>query len=131
MGNGGGVQWSAERTRLELRMRGSIKRLQLDNQMLDATQPVVLAPASAAHAHSETAASLRGTDAPLVTFAVTRSFANSVTLAGPADSTTSLPPAGNHNAPTQVGHMASDASTSLPDSADVCGSCGFRQRSHG
>lgn len=98
------LQWSSERTRLELQMRGSVKRLQLDNQMLDATQPVVVAPASAAHAHSETAASLRGTDAPLVTFAVTRSFANNLTLNAPADSTTSLP-AGNHATPMVQVHL--------------------------
>lgn len=43
--------------------------------MLDATQPVVLAPASVAHARSETAQSLVGTN-ELITFRLVRSFAN-------------------------------------------------------
>ncbi|KAK9800258.1 hypothetical protein WJX73_008605 [Symbiochloris irregularis] len=90
------IEWSAERTRLETEMRGSIKRLQLDNQMLDATQPVVLAPASAAHAHSETAASLRGMDAPLITFAIVRSYANNATMNTTAgESAGMLPTAGS------------------------------------
>ena len=53
------MQWATEFTQLDVNIRGSVKRVQLDNQMLDATQPVVLAAATAAHAHSETAASLR------------------------------------------------------------------------
>ena len=53
------VQWATEFTQLDVNIRGSVKRVQLDNQMLDATQPVVLAAATAAHAHSETAASLQ------------------------------------------------------------------------
>ena len=109
------MQCSAERTRLEVHMRGTVKRLQLDNQMLDATQPVVLAPASVAHAHSETAASLRGADAPLVTFAVTRSFANSATISGTTDSTTSLP-AGNLGTPAaQVSGLRDGVHIGQPD----------------
>ena len=46
--------------------------------MLDATQPVVLAPASVAHAHSKTAQALTGQDTALIEFGVARSFANSV-----------------------------------------------------
>ena len=69
---------STERSHLEARFRGSIKRIQLDNQMLDATQPVVLAPASVAHAHSKTAQALTGQDSALIEFGVARSFANSV-----------------------------------------------------
>ena len=55
-------------------------------------QPVVLAATTAAHAHSETAASLRGADVPLVTFDVTRSYANNFT-AGPTGGQAA---AGNH-----------------------------------
>ena len=55
-------------------------------------QPVVLAATTAAHAHSETAASLRGADVPLVTFDITRSYANNFT-AGPTGGQAA---AGNH-----------------------------------
>ena len=43
----------------------------------DATQPVVLAPASAAHAHVEAGVS-RVVGQPLVRFGIVRSFANSL-----------------------------------------------------
>lgn len=43
----------------------------------DATQPVVLAPASAAHAHAEAGVSGAGQQ-PLVRFGIVRSFANSL-----------------------------------------------------
>lgn len=46
--------------------------------MIDATQPVVLAPATVAHAHSKTAQALTGADAALIEFGVARSFAYSV-----------------------------------------------------
>jgi hypothetical protein len=42
----------------------------------DATQPVVLAPASAAHAHAE--AGKAGGPTPIMRFGVVRSFANSL-----------------------------------------------------
>lgn len=70
------LQMSAEMKHLEARFSGSIKRVQLDNQMIDATQPVVLAPATVAHAHSKTAQALSGQDSALVEFGVARSFAN-------------------------------------------------------
>lgn len=63
---------------MEARFSGSIKRVQLDNQMIDATQPVVLAPASVAHAHSKTAQALTGVDSALIEFGIARSFAYSV-----------------------------------------------------
>lgn len=72
------MQVSAEIKHLEARFAGSIKRIQLDNQMLDATQPVVLAPATVAHAHSKTAQALTGQDSALIEFGIARSFANSV-----------------------------------------------------
>ena len=72
------MQVSAEMKQLEARLTGSVKRLQLDNQMLDATQPVVLAPASVAHAHSRTAQALATGDMPLIEFTVARSFANTL-----------------------------------------------------
>ena len=72
------LQVSAEIKHLEARFAGSIKRIQLDNQMLDATQPVVLAPATVAHAHSKTAQALTGQDSALIEFGIARSFANSV-----------------------------------------------------
>lgn len=67
---------------LEASFAGSIKRIQLDNQMLDATQPVVLAPATVAHAHSKTAQALTGQDSALVEFGISRSFANTVMRGG-------------------------------------------------
>ncbi|KAK9815754.1 hypothetical protein WJX72_009012 [[Myrmecia] bisecta] len=91
-------------TKLEAKMAGSIRRVQLDNQMLDATQPVVLASAPVAHARSETAQALVGGDGNLVSFKVIRSFANSMAalgLEGPGAST----PAGNHRArPARMPH---------------------------
>ena len=68
-----------ERTKLEAKLHGSIRRLQLDNQMLDATQPVVLAPTSVAHSRSGTAQTALG-DADLITFGMSRSFANNMAL---------------------------------------------------
>ena len=73
-------QVKGERTKLEARLDGSIRRLQLDNQMLDATQPVVLAPTSVAHSRSGTAHAVLG-DADLITFGMSRSFANNMALA--------------------------------------------------
>jgi hypothetical protein len=34
------LEWLLERRRIEARLEGSIRRVQLDNQMLDATHPV-------------------------------------------------------------------------------------------
>ncbi|BDA48868.1 probable vacuolar protein sorting-associated protein 13A at C-terminar half [Coccomyxa sp. Obi] len=83
----------AERTRAEAKLNGSIQRIQLDNQMLDATQPVVLAPASAAHAHAEAGKS--GGPTPIMRFGVVRSFANSlVSSAVESGSAPSSPVAG-------------------------------------
>ena len=45
--------------------------------MLDATQPVVLAPTSVAHSRSGTAQAALG-DADLITFGMSRSFANNM-----------------------------------------------------
>lgn len=72
------VQVSAEIKQLEAKLSGSVKKMQLDNQMLDATQPVVLASASVAHAHSKTAQALTDADAPLIEFVIARSFANTL-----------------------------------------------------
>lgn len=47
----------------------------------DATQPVVLAPASAAHAHSEVGKAKLGTPSALVRFGIVRSYANSLVSA--------------------------------------------------
>ncbi len=47
----------------------------------DATQPVVLAPASAAHAHSEVGKAKMGTPSALVRFGIVRSYANSLVTA--------------------------------------------------
>ena len=62
---------------MEARLEGSIRRLQLDNQMLDATQPVVLVPTSVAHSRLGTAQAALG-DADLITFGMSRSFANNM-----------------------------------------------------
>ena len=50
-----------------------MQKLQLDNQMVDAVQPVVLAPM----AQFRPTAPARATDAPLVTFHFVRSYAGS------------------------------------------------------
>ncbi|KAK9867090.1 hypothetical protein WJX84_006946 [Apatococcus fuscideae] len=71
------VKVKGERSKLEAKLEGSIRRLQLDNQMLDATQPVVLAPTSVAHSRSGTAQAALG-DADLITFGMSRSFANNM-----------------------------------------------------
>ena len=61
----------ALRTHLELTFSGSIHKIQLDNQMLNAVEPVVLAPDVSAKVHG---ASQEG---PMVTFGFIRSFAGS------------------------------------------------------
>lgn len=58
----------------QARLSGSIQRVQLDNQMLDAFRPVVLAPAGAAGAGAGGA--VAGAEA-LVRFSLVRSYANS------------------------------------------------------
>ena len=59
-----------------------LQRVQLDNQMMEATQPVVLAPAASTRTGKTATES-----PPLVRFGITRSFANAVTasIAGPVD----------------------------------------------
>ena len=92
------VQVSGHITRLEATLSGSIRRVQLDNQMLDATQPVVLASASVAHARSDTAQSLGGDEGPLVSFGMTRSFANTIVASGESNSAGANPSPGNRMA---------------------------------
>ena len=59
------LRGSAVSSRLQLTVEGEVRKVQLDNQMLDAIQPVVLAPAANYHA----AGALRGTEEPpLITF---------------------------------------------------------------
>ena len=89
------LQVSGHITRLEATLSGSIRRVQLDNQMLDATQPVVLASASVAHARSDTAQSLVGDEGPLISFGLTRSFANTIVASGESNSAGSNPTPGN------------------------------------
>ena len=94
------VQVSGHVTRLEATLTGSIRRLQLDNQLLDATQPVVLASASVAHARSATAQSLVGDTGPLISFGFTRSFANTIVASGESNSAASNPAQGNRSSQT-------------------------------
>ncbi|KAL0018632.1 hypothetical protein WJX77_009530 [Trebouxia sp. C0004] len=91
------LQASGHITRLEATLTGSIRRLQLDNQLLDATQPVVLASASVAHARSDTAQSLVGDTGPLISFGFTRSFANTIVASGESNSVASNPAQGNRS----------------------------------
>ena len=97
------LQVSGHSTKLEARLSGSIQRLQLDNQMLDASQPVVLAPASAAHAHSKTAQSLVGGDTALVTFGCTRSYANALAAAAEPSNRDGMEVSGNAMPASDVG----------------------------
>ena len=97
------LQVSGHSTKLEARLSGSIQRLQLDNQMLDASQPVVLAPASAAHAHSKTAQSLVGGDTALVTFGCTRSYANALAAAAEPSNRDGMEVSGNAMPANDVG----------------------------
>jgi hypothetical protein len=60
--------------------------------MQDATQPVVLAPASAAHAHAEVGKAKAKQATPLVRFGIVRSYANSL-VAAKSDSSPSSPAA--------------------------------------
>jgi len=94
------VQASGHITRLEATLTGSIRRLQLDNQLLDATQPVVLASASVAHARSDTAQSLVGDTGPLISFGFTRSFANTIVASGESNSAALNPAQGNRSSQT-------------------------------
>lgn len=95
------MQVSGHITRLEATLTGSIRHLQLDNQLLDATQPVVLASASVAHARSDTAQSLVGDTGPLISFGFTRSFANTIVASGESNSAGQNPAQGNR--PSQAG----------------------------
>ena len=97
------VQASGHMTRLEATLTGSIRRVQLDNQLLDATQPVVLASASVAHARSETAQSLVGDTGPLINFGLTRSFANTIVASGDSTSAASKAGSGNRQQPQTAG----------------------------
>ncbi|KAL3135445.1 hypothetical protein ABBQ32_007626 [Trebouxia sp. C0010 RCD-2024] len=97
------IQASGHMTRLEATLTGSIRRVQLDNQLLDATQPVVLASASVAHARSDTAQSLVGDTGPLISFGLTRSFANTIMASGDSSSAASKPASGNRQQPQTAG----------------------------
>lgn len=99
------MQASGHMTRLEATLTGSIRRVQLDNQLLDATQPVVLASASVAHARSDTAQSLVGDTGPLISFGMTRSFANTIVASGESSSSVSNPAPGNKQ-PAQTAGVA-------------------------
>ena len=99
------MQASGHMTRLEATLTGSIRRVQLDNQLLDATQPVVLASASVAHARSDTAQSLVGDTGPLISFGMTRSFANTIVASGESSSAVSNPAPGNKQ-PVQTAGVA-------------------------
>ena len=92
-------------TRLEATLTGSIRRVQLDNQLLDATQPVVLASASVAHARSDTAQSLVGDTGPLISFGMTRSFANTIVASSESTSAVSNPALGSKQ-PVQTAGVA-------------------------
>ena len=70
---------TAVRTRLELQVEGSVAKVQLDNQMLNAVEPVVLAPDVGVR---PTGATVEG---PLLQFGFTRSYAGSAATAGPSD----------------------------------------------
>lgn len=56
---------------------------------------MVLASASVAHARSETAQSLVGDTGPLISFGMTRSFANTIVASGESSSAASNPAPGN------------------------------------
>ena len=62
---------SAVRTRLELQVEGSIAKVQLDNQMLNAVEPVVLAPDVGVKPAGA------AVDGPLLSFEFVRSYAGS------------------------------------------------------
>lgn len=62
---------TAVRTRQELTVRGTVARVQLDNQMLNAVEPVVLAPDASAKLAGSTH------EGPLISFGFVRSFAGS------------------------------------------------------
>ena len=62
-------------TSLELQVEGALRKVQLDNQMLDAVQPVVLAPAVEYRPQGAVASSAK--EPPLVSFSFTRSYAGS------------------------------------------------------
>ena len=105
------MQASGHMTRLEATLTGSIRRVQLDNQLLDATQPVVLASASVAHARSDTAQSLVGDTGPLISFGMTRSFANTIVASGESTSSASNPAPGSKQ-PGQTAGVAGPPSWS-------------------
>jgi hypothetical protein len=65
---------TAVSSRLELQVEGTVHKVQLDNQMLDAVQPVVLAPAVEYRPQGAVSSSK---EPPLITFAFTRSYAGS------------------------------------------------------
>lgn len=65
------LQSSAVQTHLELMVKGTINKIQLDNQMLNAVEPVVLAPDVGAKVYGAAKAG------PMVSFGFTRSFAGS------------------------------------------------------
>ena len=94
------LQASAHMNRREATLKGSIRRVQLDNQKLDASQPVVLASASVAHARSSTAKVLVGDTGPLISFEVIRSFANTMVATGQSSSAVADPSSSNRQSLT-------------------------------
>jgi hypothetical protein len=62
-------------TSLELQVEGALRKVQLDNQMLDAVQPVVLAPAVEYRPQGAVASSAK--EPPLISFSFIRSYAGS------------------------------------------------------
>ncbi len=70
---------SAVRTRLELQVEGSVAKVQLDNQMLNAVEPVVLAPDVGVKPAGKIM------DGPLLTFEFVRSYAGSAATGAASD----------------------------------------------
>jgi hypothetical protein len=85
------VRAAAVRTALELQVEGSVRKVQLDNQMLDAVQPVVLAPAVEYRPQGAITAATK--EPPLVSFSFTRSFAGSAESRGSNCAAGQPPPA--------------------------------------
>jgi hypothetical protein len=73
----------------------------------DATQPVVLAPASAAHAHAEAAVAKHGPPTPLIRFGVVRSFANSLVSSAADSGSAPSSPVGGASAVRRDGDILS------------------------
>lgn len=65
------IKTTSIRTRQEMTLSGSIARVQIDNQMLNAVEPVVLAPDVGAHLSGA------ANEGPLITFGFVQSYAGS------------------------------------------------------